>query len=450
MADRRLQFEVVVVGAGPAGIAAACLAAEHGRTVAVLDNSPWLGGQIWRGGLVHSRDRQARRWLDRLQKSGVRVFSNATVFAADSLPELQSRAGVSPAFPLSARQARRLPYFLLAETPDGVLELHGKKLILATGARERFLPFPGWTLPGVIGPGGVHAMVKSGWPIAGKRVVVAGSGPLLLAAADGLKQAGAEIALVAEQAQWDHVLHFGVGLLRYPGKLVQGLGVKSRLLGVPYRCGCWPIKAEGTGHVGRVTLTDGSRTWTEDCDYLACGFHLAPNVELPCLLGCDLANGFVRVDEVQQTSLQEVFCAGEPTGIGGADCALVEGQIAGLAAAEAWNRARSLFRQRTAWHHFRASLQRAFALRPKLRQLATPDTIVCRCEDVRLADLNGCETLRAARLHTRCGMGSCQGRTCGGAVRFLFGWETDSVRPPLFPVRLASLTGVLSRSDKHT
>jgi NADPH-dependent 2,4-dienoyl-CoA reductase/sulfur reductase-like enzyme len=197
-------------------------------------------------------------------------------------------------------------------------------------------------------------------------------------------------------------------------------------------------------------LNNGSRFWTEDCDYLACGFHLVPNVELPCLLGCATANGFVRVDEFQLTSVPDVFCAGEPTGIGGADCALVEGQIAGLAAAEACDGARSFFGQRAAWHRFRDSLNRAFALRPELRQLAAPDTIVCRCEDVRRADLHGCDSLRAAKLHTRCGMGACQGRTCGPAVQFLFGWENDSVRPPLFPVRLSSLTNVLSPSDKHT
>ena len=426
MANQHLQPDVVVVGAGPAGIAAACMAADRGRKVTVLDNSPWLGGQIWRGALAHSGHGPARHWIDRLQKSGVTVLSNATAFAAPS------------------------SHVLLAETPDGVLELSWKKLVLAPGARERFLPFPGWTLPGVVGPGGLYAMVKSGWPIAGKRVVVAGSGPLLLAAADGLKQAGARVSSVAEQADWSQVLRFGMSLLRYPGKLLQGVGVKARLLGVPYRCGCWPVKAEGTARLERITLTNGSRSWTEDCDYLACGFHLVPNVELPCLLGCALAGGFVRVDQFQLTSVPDVFSAGEPTGIGGADCALVEGQIAGLTAAEAYDGARALFDQRAAWHRFRANLHRTFAPRPELRQLAAPDTIVCRCEDVRLAELQQCESLRAARLHTRCGMGSCQGRTCGAAVQFLFGWENDSVRPPLFPVRLASLANVLSPSDKHT
>jgi NADPH-dependent 2,4-dienoyl-CoA reductase/sulfur reductase-like enzyme len=339
---------------------------------------------------------------------------------------------------------------LLVETPDGVLELDWKKLILATGARERFLPFPGWTLPGVVGPGGLYGMVKSGWPVAGKRVVVAGNGPLLLAAADGLRQAGARVSLVAEQADWGQVVRFGMGLWRYPGKLLQGVGVKARLLGVPYRCGCWPVKAEGTAGVESVTLTNGSRSWSEDCDYLACGFHLVPNIELPCLLGCEMANGFVRVDEFQLTSVPDVFCAGEPTGVSGADCALVKGQVAGLAAACAEDQARTLFSQRAAWHRFRTSLNQAFALRSELRHLATPDTVVCRCEDVRYTDLKGCESLRAARLHTRCGMGSCQGRTCGAAVQFLFGWESDSVRPPLFPVRLASLADESPPLDKHT
>ncbi|MCX6923621.1 MAG: FAD-dependent oxidoreductase [Verrucomicrobia bacterium] len=404
MANLRLQYEVVVVGAGPAGIAAACVAAENGRQVAMVDNSPWLGGQIWRGAEAHRKPALAIQWIDRLRKSGVKIVSNASVFAAPS------------------------PNILLAETPAAVMELCWKKLILATGARELFLPFPGWTLPGVMGPGG--------------------GGPLLLAVADGLKQAGARISLIAEQTDWSRVMRFGMGLLRYPGKLVQGVGVKARLLGVPYRCGCWPVKAEGNGRVQSVTLTNGSRSWSEDCDYLACGFHLVPNIELPRLLGCAISQGVVRVDEFQLTSVPDVFCAGEPTGVGGAECALAEGQVAGLAATEARDQARALFGQRAAWHRFRAGLNQAFALRPELRQLATPDTFVCRCEDVRLSDLKGPEGFRAAKLHTRCGMGSCQGRTCGAALQFLFGWENDSIRPPLFPVRLTSLAGELPHMDK--
>lgn len=416
MNSQRHHVEILVVGAGPAGMAAACVAAEAGRMVAVLNNSPWLGGQIWRGEQSHPTQPAAQRWIQRLRKSGARIFADATAFAAPA--------------------AR----CLLAETPSGVLEIVWQKLILATGARELFIPFPGWTLPGVMGPGGLLAMSKAGWPVSGKRVVVAGTGPLLLAAADGLRQHGAQVCLVAEQAPLAKVMRFGLNLWQYPAKLVQAITVKARLSGVPYRCGCWPVKVEGADHVQRVTLTDGTRTWTEDCDYLACGFHLVPNVELPLLLGCELEGGAVRVNDFQETSVANVFCAGEPTGVGGADCALVEGQIAGLAAAGLAGQGRDLFKRCTSWHRFREALCAAFSLRPELRQLATADTIVCRCEDVRRAALESFADWRAAKLHTRCGMGACQGRTCGAAARFLFGWDNNSVRPPIFPVSVGALT----------
>lgn len=409
------QFEIVVVGGGPAGLAAASVAAEAGRRVAVLDNSPWLGGQIWRGEQAKPFVPQAQEWLGRLRRSGAQVISQATVF--DS-PE---------------------PGVVLAETPERMVKISFQKLILATGARELFLPFPGWTLPGVVGPGGLQAMVKAGWPVAGQRVVVAGSGPLLLAVADGLRRYGARIPLIAEQAPLSRVVTFGAGLWRHPGKLVQAVTIKTRLLGVPYRTGVWPMRAEGRDHVERVTLTDGNRSWTVECDTLACGWNLVPNTELARLLGCVLDEGFVHVDEFQRTNVPQVYCAGESTGIAGADAALVQGQIAGYSAVDAVEQARALFAERSRWQRFGDALARAFALRPELRQLAAPDTLVCRCEDVSRGQLEACADVREAKLHTRCGMGPCQGRICGVATQFLFGWSNDSVRPPVFPVNLASL-----------
>ena len=425
MNSQRHQFDILVIGAGPAGMAAACVAAEAGKKVAVLDNSPWLGGQVWRGEQTHPKQPAAQRWIQRLRNSSAQVFTSATAFAAP-----RSRS-------------------LLAEVPSGVLEITWQKLILATGAREMFIPFPGWTLPGVLGPGGLHAMSKAGWPVAGKRVVVAGTGPLLLTVADGLKQHGAQVCLVAEQTLLAKVMRFGLGLWRHPGKLAQGLGVKARLLGVPYRCGCWPVKAEGSDRVQRVTLTNGARTWIEECDYLACGFHLVPNVELPLLLGCDLHTGAVRVNEFQETSLGDVFCAGEPTGVAGADCALVEGQIAGLTATGRREQAITFFKQRASWHRFRDALNGTFSLRPELRRLATADTIVCRCEDVRRGALESFDNWRAAKLHTRCGMGTCQGRTCGAAAKFLFGWDNNSVRLPAFPVSVGALISAETTTDNN-
>jgi len=183
------------------------------------------------------------------------------------------------------------------------------------------------------------------------------------------------------------------------------------------------------------------------CDYLACGFHLVPNIQLQSLLGCKVSGGYVQVDDFQQTSVPGVFCAGEPTGIGGVELALVEGEIAGLAAAGKTMQARKLFAARSKARWFAQMLDRTFRLRPELRDMPSPDTIVCRCEDVRYAQLQQHTSWRAAKLHSRCGMGPCQGRVCGPATQFLFQWDPDSVRPPVFPARVESLAGV-AQSDQ--
>lgn len=334
---------------------------------------------------------------------------------------------------------------LLAERANQPCEIHWQKLILATGARELFLPFPGWTLPGVIGPGGLQALVKNGWPISEKRVVICGTGPLLLAVANGLKSYGARIVSVAEQAPLGRIMEFGFHLLRHPGKIVQGIGLKAGLLGVPFRCGVWPVNAEGGDSLQHVTLTNGRNTWAEDCDFLACGFHLVPNVELPLALGCDLENGYVRVDRWQTTSAANVYCAGEPTGIGGADCALTEGQIAGYAASGQTAQAEALFKQRAAWHSFRTSLARTYALREELKALAADDTLLCRCEDVSFGRVKQLSGWREAKLLSRCGMGACQGRVCGAAAKFVLGWGMESVRPPILPARVGSLITTIER-----
>lgn len=409
------EFEIVIVGAGPAGIAAACAAAENNKRVALVDDMSWLGGQIWRGQQAKPTVPQAQRWLERLRGSGITILDQTSVIAAP-------RPGV-----------------LLAEHPAGPREIHWQKLTLATGARELFLPFPGWTLPGVMGPGGLQSLVKNGWPIRGQRVVVAGSGPLLLAVADGLKKSGAQVISISEQAPLAEVLRFGFGLVAHPAKLLQGAQIKMRLLGVPHRHGVWPVRAEGDGQVRRVTLTDGTRTWTEDCDLLACGFGLVPNVELPLAVGCALKDDFVRVDNAQQTSVTNVFCAGEPTGIGGADCALVEGQIAGYVASGQEAKAQALFSERAEWHQFRTALATAFALRPELKSLATDETLICRCEDVTLGQMKRFSSWRDAKLQTRCGMGACQGRVCGAAAKVILGWGMESVRPPVLPACVGSL-----------
>jgi NADPH-dependent 2,4-dienoyl-CoA reductase/sulfur reductase-like enzyme len=423
--SKRREFDVLVVGGGPAGIAAACCAAETGLRVAIADDNPALGGQIWRGEHSSPSSKEAAFWYQRVKDLCIEHLAGTRVFA-----QLDPRT-------------------LLAEADRGVCEIAFHNVILATGARERFLPFPGWTLPNVMGAGGLQALAKSGWNVRGRKVVVAGTGPLLLAVAAHLKQYGANLLLIAEQASWQQLVAFIIGLWRQPSKLKDALSLRRQLLGTSYLTGCWPVAAEGKHKLESATLRRGAKTWSVPCDYLACGFHLVPNTELAVLLGCAIENGKVRVDNLQQTTVPNVYCAGEPTGIGGLELSLLEGQVAGYAAAGRLDSARRLFATRNNMRGFAAALERAFAMRPELKELPRPETLVCRCEDVSLSRLREHSSWRAAKLLTRCGMGPCQGRVCGPALEFLLDWKPESVRPPVFPVRVESLIAA-SRTDSET
>ncbi|HZS52808.1 MAG TPA: FAD-dependent oxidoreductase [Bryobacteraceae bacterium] len=410
--------DVAVVGAGPAGMAAAIRAHESGARVLVLDDNPAAGGQIWRGGERTQTGRQARQWLNQFKSLAGFTINNCRVIAGESKPVK-----------------------LLVESAEGAREVTPRQLIIATGAREIFLPFPGWTLPGVMGVGGLQAMAKSGLPIAEKKIVVAGSGPLLLAVAAYLRGHGAHVKLIAEQAPRANLIRFGMHLIRQPGKLAQAAQLQISLLGTPYLQDCWITEAKGNDTVRSVSLRQGEKTWSEDCDYVATAYGLYPNAELALVLGCQMSDTFVAVDEMQRTSIEDVFCAGECTGIGGVDLSIIEGEIAGYAAAGQAQLARGLFRKRSRAQVFARNLNLAFALRKDLKNLPKGDTFVCRCEDVSFARLQSMPRFRAAKLHTRCGMGPCQARVCGPAMEFLFGWRTESVRPPLLPARLGSLAG---------
>lgn len=411
----RERFDVLVVGGGPAGIAATARAAESGARVGIVDENVALGGQIWRGGAEDPHSPEAPSWLLRLKKAGVIVLTGKRVFHH---PE---------------------PGVLMAEGLDDVRELSYRNLVLATGARERFLPFPGWTLPNVMGAGGLQAMVKSGLPIRGKRVLIAGAGPLLLAVASYLRKQGAEIPLICEQTSTGKLARFAMALVSHPGKIFQGLKLRRQIAGIPLVTSSWPVAAHGRGTLEAVTISRAGKSETVGCDYLACGFHLVPNTELPALLGCRTRCGCVLVDEFQQTTVQGIYCAGEPTGIGGVDLALIEGQIAGLAATGRTSEAEVLFSKRKSFRRFARLLDETFCLRSELRSLPLADTLICRCEDVPYSRLREHTSWRAAKLHTRCGMGPCQGRICGPATQFLFKWNPDSVRPPVFPARVEHL-----------
>jgi NADPH-dependent 2,4-dienoyl-CoA reductase/sulfur reductase-like enzyme len=399
-------------------MAAAARAAECAVRVGIVDDNFGLGGQIWRGQSAGAQETEASKWAERVRLAGVTVLCGLRVVH-------QPEAGV-----------------LLAEKLDSFCELTYEKLVLATGARERFLPFPGWTLPNVMGAGGLQAMVKCGLPIRGKRVVVAGTGPLLLAVAAYLRTHGAEIPIICEQASWSSLARFGAALCSWPGKIVQGFQLKRDLAGVPFAANSWPLAAHGEKTLESVSISRSRATESIPCDYLACGFHLVPNIEVPLLLGCEVSDGYVQVDYLQKTTVSSIYCAGEPTSIGGVELALIEGQIAGLAAAGRAQDARALFGKREKARRFAHLLDLTFRLRPELKSLALPETMVCRCEDVPYSRLQQHTSWRAAKLQTRCGMGPCQGRVCGPAAQFLFNWNPDSVRPPVFPARVETLAAL--------
>ena len=314
--SNRIKFDcdILVIGAGPAGIAATVAAAEAGARVILVDDNPLPGGQIWRATLAESKttgpqNGQATSWLRRLR-----------VCAATQL--------------YSTRVVAYLSHGLvLAENESNAVEINFHKAILATGARELMLPFPGWTLPNVFAPGGLQALVKSGLSVHGKRIVVAGSGPLLFAVAAFLKSKGAQVEGVFDQAPMQSMMRFAVSLFKRPSLIFAAFGYRLSFASSPFHCGWWPVSAAGTDRVRSVTMTNGNRMKTIECDMLACGFHLVPNTELQAALGCEVLNGKTTVDEWQRTSVNRVFSAGESTGIGGVDLALVEGQIAALAAA---------------------------------------------------------------------------------------------------------------------
>jgi NADPH-dependent 2,4-dienoyl-CoA reductase/sulfur reductase-like enzyme len=374
-------------------MAAAIRASESGATVLVLDDNPTPGGQIWRGG------EKTNSWLRRFAKLREFTIHNCRVTAASTNP-LQ----------------------LLVESDAGAWNVSPSKLVLATGARELFLPFPGWTLPGVMGVGGLQSMVKSGLPIADNRIVVAGTGPLLLAVAAYLTRRLAKVVLIAEQAPTAKLLRFAATLGRYPEKLLQAALLKFDLGKTPYLRDCWVEEALGTTRVETVRVRRGNRTFEMKCDYLAVAYGLSANTELLGLLS--------------DSSLPDVYVAG---GAGGVDLSIVEGEIAGYAAAGNLEKAGKLSKRRARAQAFASALESAFVLRDELKALPRRDTIVCRCEDVTFARLQSIGSFRAAKLHTRCGMGPCQGRVCGPATEFFFGWRTDSIRPPVLPARLGTL-----------
>ncbi len=441
-AGETLRADVVVVGAGPAGMAAALAAADGGASVVLVDAGRALGGQF---------HRQAAAEFDVRRKGfvGDRVLSHELI---TYLPESS----------VWAVEGTRLWVQRGAADAAGrsVFAVDGRAVVLATGAYDRVLPFPGWDLPGVYAAGAAQALAKGQRIAVGRRVVVAGTGPFLLPVAESLIGVGAAVVGLFEANRLSTVVRgWAPDALVAVGKLGEAVGYVRTLARhrVPLRHGWTVIAAHGSDRVEAVTVVRLDSGWkpiagTErrlECDAVCVGFGFTPQLELAVAAGCKLTDDglAVVVDAEQQTSTPGVFAAGELTGIGGADLSAAEGRIAGVAAARRAGAARPESagdRELGRLRRFAEALARAYPVLDGWKGWSHTDTLVCRCEEVSRGDVEaavggrGVEG-RAFRLSCRVGLGLCQGRVCSRNVAELVGSGPSMKRPIAVPVRLGDL-----------
>ncbi|MEU2829936.1 NAD(P)/FAD-dependent oxidoreductase [Streptomyces lavendulae] len=451
--------DLAIVGAGPAGLAAAVTAARLGLRVTLLDAGERPGGQFYR---------HPAPGLGALRPQA--LHHDWRAFTAR---EAALRAHVA-----SGRIAHHPLHHVWTVVPDGAdgwilhavagPEEHAatygaRAVLLATGAYERQLPFPGWTLPGVVGAGGAQAMLKGGLVLPGRRVVVAGSGPLLLAVAGSLAAAGATVPAVAEAASYTAYAPQARALLRNPAKLAEGAVYGGALArhGIRLLTRHAVTEAHGRGRVEAVTVARLDRDWRPlpgtarriPCDALAVGHGLVPQLELATSLGCatlQAPDGTVALDldAGQRTSVPGIWSAGETGGIGGAQLALTEGEIAAHAIAGV-PVAPSLTRTRARLRAFAGAMAAAHRPGAGWTDWLPDAATVCRCEEVPAGGIReavaelGARDARTVKLLTRAGMGWCQGRMCGPAVAALAGEDPAPDRRPLScPVPLRHLAAL--------
>lgn len=464
--------DLLVIGAGPAGARAALRAQACGLDVLLVDENPDAGGQVWRAlppGFMRA--------------AGVRPSHEA--MQGDALRAELHRSGVRCLF---GHKVWNVGSSLRTDLigPGGVASWQPRALLVATGTTERVVPFAGWTEPGVIGLAAATILLKSQNMLPGRRTVVAGSGPLLLAVATGILKAGGEVAAVldlASRADWLRTLP---SLAGRPDLLWQGMQWQARLrmAGVPmfYRHGIASVEALGDGfriHAQQVDTTGAPLARIApvafDADAVAVGHGLVPGTDVTRLLRArhryDAARGgwIAHADVEGRTSIAGLYVAGDGAGIAGAAAAGAHGELAAVACAHDLGRltaeahARERDRLLAQWRkpaRFGRAMAGLMALRDGSLAGIAPDTVVCRCEDVTRGEIDaaardGARDMNQLKAWTRCGMGPCQGRTCGDVAGALLAAHVGSReaagcftgRAPLRPVSLAEVAGDYTYAD---
>lgn len=457
---------LVIIGGGPAGMAAAIEAAKAGLACTLLDEAPRLGGQVYRQPPREFRLTQ-HQTRDRDYRRGA-ALRNELAAVGDRI-DVRSETAV-----VGLEGAHEVVW----ASRGAAGTLRAEQLVIAAGAYERPMPFPGWTLPGVMTAGGAQSLVKTLHVQPGRRALVAGTGPLLLVAANQLHSAGVEVVAVLEAGRpiWSPgVLPKIWGewqLLHDAWTYWRGL----RRARIPVHFNHTVFEAHGRDEVEAVSFGPiDPASWRPlaqaqrvDVDLVVVGFGLVPNTALTELAGCrhdyvHEVGGWIPVRSAHmETTVSGVFAVGDGAGVAGALVAIQEGRIAGITAAEragelsateadrrrapALQRLRSLAR-------VRSLLDEMSCLRPGLSELATPATLACRCEEVSIAEVDsalqqGAQDLQAVKLLTRLGMGPCQGRNCGPSMAMHLAHrlgrapaDTGRInpRPPLKPVTLGAM-----------
>ena len=421
--------DVLVIGGGPAGLSAASVAAETGLDVVLVDERAKLGGQFYKQpadgfaideNKIDAQFARGRALIARAKKAGVRILSGMTVWATFGAEEI------------------------VAGNATQTVVIHPKRLVLATGAYERGVPLPGWTLPAFMTTGAAQTLLRSYQMPPGKRVIVAGNGPLNLQVAAELVRAGVKVVALVEAARAPGLASaasVATMAMTAPDLVRDGVAYKAALrrAGTPTFHQHVVVRAEGAGSVERAVIAKIDNAGhpiagTErsfDVDVVCAGFGFLPSNEIARTLGCrhrfDERRGHLVAerDDNGRSSLANVWITGDSGGLGGASVAEAGGILAGVDLAASLGRRRqhsaeaeTAMRTKVRSERFQEALWSLFSAPRLVDQLARPDTIVCRCEEVPLAALEaGLEdeiaTAGALKRTTRAGMGRCQGRYCG-------------------------------------
>ncbi len=459
-----LEPELLVIGGGAGGLTAASIAAEAGVDVVLLDERTAGGGQYFKQPVDESLlpaslsgDRQIAgggKLVERAMRSGARIISGAQVWGA------------------------------FAPAEFGVLDDSGstvyrpQRTIVATGAYQGGLPVPGWTLPGVMTTGAAQGLLRNYGTILPGRIVIAGNGPLNLQIASELKAAGADVCLVAELADASPASWILNGLkmaYNVPGLVADGIGYLRHLRrsGVPVRFGAGIAAIRKSKHgleadIGPVGADRSQQFDTIEADVICVGYSFQPRNEILRCLGCrhsfDEARGFLvtQRSEECETTVPGVYAVGDCTALSGAPAAMQDGVTAAVAvvrsldygvSAHHESELRRALRERQRHRAFQSALWTLFAAPRPTTRLAQADTVICRCENVTLGDVeaalgDGAASMGGIKQRTRLGMGPCQGRYCASITAELLAERSGepvgefsffAPRPPLKPIRIGDI-----------